>query len=190
MTLSDEDEEVSEQESLEIEDLKDEETADVGVPCAAEYASACSRMGLVRCGKWWRACSLKSTECLLHHYGVGAQGAIPMAASLALNEMLHLLDLTDNGLGPEGTRAFLQALCKGGAPALRVLMLSRNQAGAEGAEAVRDLLQAVPHHPLERLDMTANCIGDRGVKHIADGLRENQSLTTCERQSTTVPPTL
>ena len=155
-------------------DDSDEEEVEQ-VPCALEYSALCKEKGIARCGKWLRTCSLKAAECNLKHYGLGARGAPPLGKSLEMNETIKVLDLSDNGLGAEGVKAILEALTKGGARALTLLSLGRNQAGADGAEAVRELLLSNAHG-LARLDLAANAIGDRGARLIAEGLASNTSL--------------
>lgn len=152
---------------------------DEGAPpelCTTAYIGACATSGTAKCSRWLRACSLRQEECSLAHYGLGTKGASPLAASLALNKHLRLLDLSDNGMGAEGAAAVLAVLTRGGAPALASLSLSRNQAGPEGADAVGELLRARPGHALLQLDFSANAVGDRGARTIADGLAENTTI--------------
>ncbi|KAL1515158.1 hypothetical protein AB1Y20_004219 [Prymnesium parvum] len=153
-----------------------EEEEEEEVRCAAEYKALCAQHGTARCSKWLRACAAESTQCSLGHYGLGTHGAAPLALSLKWNERVQHLDLSDNGLGADGVCSVLDALTQGGAPELRSLSLRRNQAGVEGAEGAAALLCARPAHPLERLDLTANAIGDRGASAVARGLARNASL--------------
>ena len=80
------------------------------------------------------------------------------------------LDLGDNGLGSEGVATVLKALRQpDAAPSLKVLSLRQNQAGEDGAEALRDLL-ADGAHPLESIDFACNAIGNQGGETVAEDL--------------------
>ena len=139
-------------------------------PSAIEYIAACTYPA-VRCSQWQRACVSRASDVVLSHYGLGKRGAEPLAKSLALNVHVHTLDLSDNGLGPEGVATVLDVLQSArAAPKLRVLSLRQNQAGEEGAEALKALLASSGGHPLSSIDFGSNGIGSRGGEIVAEGL--------------------
>ena len=166
-----------------LDEVEDVITAPILIdePSAIEYADACSETKCTRCSQWQRACMSHAEDVVLSHYGLGKRGAVAFGRSLAVNVHVQMLDLGDNGLGSEGVVTLLKALQGSkAAPSLRVLSLRQNQAGEEGAEAVRDLLTGTSGHvhPLETLDFACNAIGNKGADSIADGLSSNTSLTS------------
>jgi len=157
-------------------DLSDSD--DEPEPCATAYREACKETGKVACGKWLRACEGRSETCELQHYGIGKRGAVPLATSLRMNTYVCAIELSDNGLGSEGVVSIVEALLGGGAPALRSLDMSQNQAGPDGARALGDLLaeHTATDAGLASLRFDANAIGDRGAGFLARGLDANRSL--------------
>ncbi len=157
----------------------DEDSGSEAEPSLAglTYKEACKELRVIACRLWLTACDGESAECGLQHYGIGKLGASPLAASLRLNEAITALNLSDNGLGADGVCAILGAL-KTGAPALRNLNISQNQAGPEGADALCELLVAEGGHPLASLDFGANAIGDKGAAAVAKGLEADVRLTS------------
>ena len=152
-------------------------------PAVIVYTDAVKADCAVRCSQWHRACAARLTEVSIAHYGLRPRGASVLAPSLAVNEHIQALDLSDNGLGAEGIASILSAL--GGtdvssrpntrpAPSLRALSLRQNQAGKDGATALAAFLRT--SHPLSGLDFAANSIGDKGVAIIAMALETNTSL--------------
>ena len=146
-------------------------------PSALAYCEACASLKAIRCSQWQRACLSQAPEVSLNHYGLGKVGAEALALSLKKNSHVQGLDLSDNGLGPEGTTSILKALTvKGGAPSVRLLTLRQNKCGQDGAEAIRELLRS--QHPLESLDVAANELCTKGAQTIAESLGSNTSLTS------------
>jgi len=152
-------------------------------PSAVVYAEGCKAEGAPRCSQWHRACVSHAVEVSISHYGLRPRGARLLAPSLAANSHVQSLDLSDNGLGPEGVCALLGALegfvgigrsKQPAAPVLRALSLRQNEAGLEGAQSVAVLLRG--SHRLQSLDFAANAIGDKGVSAIADALASNETL--------------
>lgn len=148
-------------------------------PSALEYVAACTNLKcLTKCSQWMRACNSRASEVLLCHYGVGKFGSEPLARSLTLNSNVTNLDLGDNGLGSEGISHILKALQQpSAAPSLSVLSLRQNQAGEEGAEALRALLVSNAH-ALASIDFGANAIGNKGGEVVAEGLGRNTTVTS------------
>ena len=145
-------------------------------PAALEYIAACTSLAIPRCSQWTRACVSEAPNVSLCHYGLGKRGVDALSRSLTLNMNIQALDLGDNGLGSEGVTTLLTALrSPGAAPKLRVLSLRQNQAGEDGAEALRDLI--AEDHPLASIDFASNGLGGKGATMLAEGLLSNSSLT-------------
>lgn len=144
----------------------------------AEYALACTKLQVVQCSQWKRACTSCAPEVSLSHYGLGARGAEALATSLAFQGHVESLDLSDNGLGASGVVAIVEVLKSGGAPSLRTLSLKQNQCGQEGADALAALFGASAHALLSSVDLGANGLGSKGAAAIAEGLASNTTLTS------------
>ena len=113
----------------------------------------------------------------LWHNGVGAAGAKALGAAIAKNTVLKRLYLNENPLGAEGAKGIAAGLAK--ARGLRHLWLTRTNAGDEGAAALATALAA--NHVLEALDMWECGISGAGAEAIAVALKgRHDGLRTLE----------
>ncbi|KAL1495717.1 hypothetical protein AB1Y20_016580 [Prymnesium parvum] len=110
--------------------------------------------------------SLQLVHCSLDD-AAAASLAAALAAAAAPLETLHL---GANQIGPAGAAALCAAL----PPTLLRLGLEQNRVADDGAASFAALLRA--DGALCSLDLSANCIGDRGVLRLLHGLAGNQSL--------------
>ncbi|ETI50150.1 hypothetical protein L917_05931 [Phytophthora nicotianae] len=84
------------------------------------------------------------------------------------------LDLSGRSLRQYGAAAIVEELTARPSSKCRILDLSRNGLGDEGAHVTATLLRTYPH--LEHLDLSFNDIGDEGAFELADALAENTTL--------------
>jgi Ran GTPase-activating protein 1 len=92
---------------------------------------------------------------------------------------LKEIRMHNNGLGPEGSRKFAQALEKchensGGALALRVFVCGRNRLELEGSRHVSRMLKAMG--TLEEIQMPQNGIRTNGIEFLAEACAANVKL--------------
>ncbi len=88
---------------------------------------------------------------------------------------VHILNLSHNSIGPEGTTYLCQSL-RGISHQILTLNLGHNIIGVEGALAVAKCLQA--SQSLCELDLSNNNIQDTGTKAICESLKNNGKLQT------------
>ncbi len=88
---------------------------------------------------------------------------------------VHILNLSLNSIGPEGTTHLCQSL-QGISHQLLTLNLGHNNIGVEGALAVAQCLQA--NQSLCELDLSNNNIQDTGTEAICESLKNNSKLQT------------
>ena len=93
-----------------------------------------------------------------------------LAGSLGCNQSLTRLFLNRNPLKNEGVSALVQAIMVH--PTLTDLELDETGADSESALVIAQLLAT--HPKLESLSLYGNPLGDEGIKHIAQGLRDRQ----------------
>jgi len=126
--------------------------------------------------KLLRRCQLEHLQ--LDSCKLGDGGAETLAAGLsaapAHGFKLTTLNLTNNDIGDDGTRALAEALPRN--QALQTLNLGRNEIGDDGARA---LAEALPRNQaLQTLNLGRNEIGDDGARALAEALPRNQALQT------------
>ena len=100
---------------------------------------------------------------------IGDDGALTLAAGLSDHHSLILLDLKFSSIGAVGTRALMLCPCP-----LKVLNLSRNEIGDEGARAVARKLRDSPD--FQTIYLSGCDISADGVKALADATSRNISL--------------
>ena len=101
---------------------------------------------------------------------LGYLGATHIAALVAANNELGVLDLFNCELGDDGVAKIAAATTA----TLRALSIGGNGASCAAAEAIADLLSR--SDALEDLSLGASPLGDDGAELLAAGLRENRGL--------------
>lgn len=99
-----------------------------------------------------------------------AEAMIALAASLSVNPILSILRLDGNSLGPDGVGILAPAL-QAESCALAELSLGHNGIGADGIEALAT--PVATSTSLRLLDLSANSIGDRGLRTLAQAFLES-----------------
>jgi len=115
---------------------------------------------------------------------IRAAGARRLAAALAPNETLVVLDLTGNGIGDEGATALADALsCNS---TLRTLALGYNGITAAGAREIANACGGstgkVTKGRLQQLDLSGNNLCDDAATALAAVLASNYALTDLRLQ--------
>ena len=105
------------------------------------------------------------TRLTLRGNGICSEGMDALGKGISMSSTLRRIDLAHNGFGDRGAIAFADALSRGAAPNLRVLLLGFNSIGPDG---MRALMQALMHTDVEHLDVGCNVIGASGAKAIAE----------------------
>ena len=111
-----------------------------------------------------------------------AEAVVALADALQHNPVLAILRLGGNALGADGA-GLLAAALDGAGCALRELSVPMNALGAEGAERLAEALATSP--TLRVVDLSANALGDRGVRAI--GLSMAQAAPPAEHAQAHVP---
>ena len=116
---------------------------------------------------------------------LGDAGTAEIAAGLKPDQHLKRLGLASNCIGVDGARALADALINH--PALEQLNLGYMKAtillggldnviGDEGAMEISRIIRSNKH--IRSIDLTFNGISQRGLMHLRDALKQNQTLTT------------
>ena len=123
------------------------------------------------------------------HHGVGPVTAAAVAELMKRKAAtLRMLDLSNNALGPEGAKSIASGL--GSEAVLETLHLGGNRIGDAGAS---DLATALTGVSLYELDLPHNNIGSVGVEALALAIEGNDAVITVELQGNpgaSLPPAL
>ena len=121
--------------------------------------------GAVAIGEALEHPGVNITRLTLRGNGICSEGMDALGKGISMSSTLRRIDLAHNGFGDRGAIAFADALSRGTAPNLRVLLLGFNSIGPDG---MRALMQALMHTDVEHLDVGCNVIGASGAKAIAE----------------------
>jgi Ran GTPase-activating protein (RanGAP) involved in mRNA processing and transport len=128
---------------------------------------------LVRCG-----IGNEGAIALGEAIGCGGRGGDSVATEFDSSNracVLEYIDLASNEVGDEGVEALCAALCRGGCPSLRKLVLYRNRCGLAGATALAAVLR-LPRSSLQHLNLSENLIPTAGAIALLDSLCINNAL--------------
>ena len=103
--------------------------------------------------------------------------ALTQNTTLTMFDLSGAREIDDDGVGPIASAI-------GRSQSLKVVNLSGNCIGDEGACLLADALEDNPVGPLHTLDLHNNCIGDEGAVNIAEVIGvDNKSLTSLDMRS-------
>ena len=121
--------------------------------------------GAIAIGEALEHPEVRITRLTLRGNGICSEGMEALGKGAGTSATLRRIDLAHNGFGDRGVIAFADALSRGAAPNLRVVLLGFNSIGPDGVKA---LMQALMGTNVEHLDLGCNVVGAEGTKAIAD----------------------
>lgn len=113
---------------------------------------------------------------------IGSEGVQALAKSLETNKVLHSIYLRSNNAGDDGAKALAMALRKNSS--LQNLYLGNNKISHVGVEAIANTLSF--NSTLEILSFRNNEVGNEACKVLADNLAVNATLKTLNLANTGV----
>jgi Ran GTPase-activating protein (RanGAP) involved in mRNA processing and transport len=99
-------------------------------------------------------------------------GTEKLHQALIFNKTLFLLDLSNNNIGPGGSK-FIAAMIKD-CKSLQHLLLENNNIGNEGVKLVAEALKV--ENIIEKITLDMNNISDIGLAYIGETIRVNDAL--------------
>lgn len=113
---------------------------------------------------------------------IGAHGVKVLAKALEQNQVLHTLYLRSSDAGDEGTIALANALKRN--DSLKNLYLGNNKIGPAGVDSMANVLSS--NSALEILSFRTNDVGDSVCKVLANNLEINATLKTLNLANTNI----
>ena len=112
--------------------------------------------------------SFANDDCYKNKNKIGIKGAQALGKLIATNQLITMIDLTDNALSQEAIHYIVEGVRKN--PYLIYLNLSQNDLGTstQGFNHLLSIFKTQPFHSLEELNMSSNQLTNKNIEDLTE----------------------